>query len=78
VFSVTVFTALLGNVFQQWMFPSASAFTSLQAGGDLTPNSYFSVISLLSHDDSWSTLCIPDVNHTENTASNTSSVAAIA
>jgi hypothetical protein len=41
VFSVTVFTALLGNIFQRRKFP-ASGITSSQAGCYLTPASYFS------------------------------------
>jgi hypothetical protein len=39
VFSVTVFTALIGNAFLQWR-SSAPGITSPQAGGHLTPTSY--------------------------------------
>jgi hypothetical protein len=40
LFSVTVFTAVLGNVFQQWMF-FCSRLMSLQAGSHFTPTSYY-------------------------------------
>jgi hypothetical protein len=39
MFSVTVFAALLGNIFQQWT-SSLPGLTFLQASGHLTPNSY--------------------------------------
>jgi hypothetical protein len=41
VFSVTVFTALLGNGFQQWT-SLCSRITSSLAGGHLAPTSYSS------------------------------------
>jgi hypothetical protein len=40
------------------------------------PPTLLTAVSLLSRDDSWSSLYSPDVNRTENTASNSSSVVA--
>jgi hypothetical protein len=51
VFSVTVFTELLGNVFQQWTFLSS------RTGGHLTPNSTLpTAVSGLFRNGSWSSL----------------------
>jgi hypothetical protein len=90
VFSVTVFTALLGSSFQWWMFPflwipklSLASTTSISLL--TTANLNWLTACRLSltlysstHNGSWSLLYSLGMERTENTASNHSSVIALA
>jgi hypothetical protein len=74
VFSVTVFTALLGNVLQLW------TVLCFQAGAHLTTTSYTLLTAVsklsISANGSWSTLHSLSKDPTENTSPNSSSTVA--
>jgi hypothetical protein len=79
VFSVTVFTALLGNVFQQWMFLCSQAHSLAGWRPSHTSNSRLRTISVLTRNGSWSSVYSSGTDRTENASSITAcmSVAAI-